>query len=476
MPERRLRWWLVLVASVASLVSASGAEPPARKRPNVLFIAVDDLRPHTKAYGVSYAVTPNLDRLARQGMLFERAYCQVPVCGASRSSLLTGLRPTPRRFRTWNARVDRDAPGVMTLPEYFKAHGYECISLGKVFHAPEDTAKAWSKPPWAPKPPYARYLTEEARTIAKRNPTRHPAFRGPVFEAADVDDDKYQDGELAAKAIEELHRLQKGEKPFFLAVGFYKPHLPFLAPKRYWDLYNREKLPLPDNLDRSRNVPKEAFHNSGELVGGMYAPLDKKRLFAPDFVRQMIHGYSACTSYVDAQIGKVIEQLDKLGLRENTIIVVWGDHGWNLGEHRLWCKHCCFETSLRTLLLVDAPGFAAGQKANALVELLDLYPTLCELAGLSLPRHLEGQSFVPLLKNPKAPWKDKALSRYGKADSVVTTRYRYTEWIDPGGKVAARMLYDHRTDPGENKNLADDPAYAEICARLRALLPERRGK
>ncbi|MFC1558728.1 sulfatase, partial [candidate division KSB1 bacterium] len=433
-------------------------------KPNVLFIAVDDLRPQINCYGHSQMISPNIDALASSGTVFSRCYCQVPVCGASRASLLTGTRPTRSRFVTHYASADREIPGATVLPRYFKNNGYYTISNGKIFHHRKDSIEGWSEKPWFPEGVWLNYLKKENIDMVNNNGSR----RGPAYESADAPDNAYFDGKIADKAISDLRRLNKMDKPFFLAVGFVKPHLPFNAPKKYWDLYDREKIDLADNPFRPKGAPDAALHNWGELR--QYAGIPGKGPLSDEMARTLVHGYYACVSYTDAQIGLVIGELDRLGLRDNTIIVLWGDHGWQLGEHGMWCKHCNFETSLHSPLIVSARYFKGGQKTNALTEFVDIYPSLCDLCGLQLPGHLQGNSFVPLLRKPNKKWKKAVFSRYRDGDSVRTDRYRYTEYTNDKGQVYARMLYDHQLDPMENVNISELPENRELVERLRKVL------
>ena len=453
---------LFRIALVTACVVAHAADVAAVDRPNVLFIAVDDLRPQLGCYGHEQMHTPQMDRLAARGMRFERAYCMVPTCGASRASLMTGLRPTPTRFKNYLTRADADAPGVVNLPGHFQNHGYETVSLGKIYHHAADNAHAWDKV-WRARAP--RYHTEAALAAEKRNADRTTKpTRGPAFEAGDVADNAYADGRMAEQAIAELARLGRSDKPFFLAIGFLKPHLPFCAPEKYWDLYDPAEIDIPANYVADPSIPSQALHTFGELRS--YDGVPNTGPLSRDYARQLIRGYYAATSYTDALIGNVLDALDRLKLADDTIVVLWGDHGWNLGEHGLWCKHCTFETSLHIPLIVAAPGKPKHISTPALIETIDIYPSLCELAGLDKPAHLDGRSFVPLLSDPDAAWKDTAVSRYRRGDSVRTDRFRYSEWQSPNGAVTARTLFDHKTDPDEKKNLADAPAQSELTRSL----------
>jgi len=452
-------------------------------QPNVLFIAVDDLRPQLGCYGQSHVKSPNLDRLADEGVLFNRAYCMVPTCGASRASLMTSIRPAPKRFVTHLAWADKEAPGLITLNTHFKQHGYYTISNGKVFHHPEDSAEGWSELAWRPgqRNPGApatkagpKKGAGKKAAKAAQNQDEDGNTRGAPFAAVDTPEEELGDGQVAQKTMADLRRLKDLKQPFFLAAGFFKPHLPFIAPKKYWDLYPAETIKLPDNYHRPKDAPDEAIHSFGELRA--YSGIPKTGPVSDETARNLIRGYHACVSFTDAQIGKVLAELDRLDLAQNTIVVVWGDHGWNLGEHTLWCKHCCFENSMRVPLIVRAPGIKGGVKTEGLTELIDLYPSLSELAGLPVPAHVQGRSFVPLLKNPAQPWKDQAIGRFTSGDTVRTDTHRFTEYSNAQRAPFARMLYDHRNDPGENVNLSEQPASQSIVADLTTRLRAGKGK
>jgi iduronate 2-sulfatase len=451
-----------------ALLFAGQENRTGRKRPNVLFIAVDDLRPQLGCYEHKKMISPNIDRLSSDGVTFLRSYCQVPVCGASRASLLTGVRPTKDRFLGYDTWAEKDLPGALSIAKHFKLNGYHTISNGKVFHHKNDCRDGWSEEPWRPKGSWLNYLLEENKKLVDQSSNQ----RGPAYEAADVADNAYFDGMIADKGISDLRRLKAMDKPFFLALGFLKPHLPFNAPKKYWDMYKRQDIDLADNPFRPKGAPDAALHNWGELRA--YHGIPVKGPLSDDLALTLIHGYYACVSYTDAQIGKVLAGLERMGLRDNTVVIFWGDHGWNLGEHGLWCKHCNFETSLHSPLIVRGPGIKAGVKTNALTEYLDIYPSLCELCDLPLPGHLQGRSFVPLLSNPNLPWKKAVFSRYIRGDSVKTDRYRYTEWRRKDGKIYARMLYDHSVDLIENVNISELPENKEVVSKLSNMLEKVR--
>jgi iduronate 2-sulfatase len=451
--------------SILSLGLAALASAQAPKRPNILFLAVDDLRPELGCYGFSGVKSPNIDRLAKQGVLFTRAYCQQAVCSPSRTSVLTGARPDTTKV--WDLVTHfRDAmPNVVTLPEHFKKNGYFVQGLGKIFHPGYDDKQSWSVPWQTPKAPtYARTYKVEA--------TSPQAKDGPPVESADVPDNFYKDGMVADLAVDLLKQMKSKTEPFFLAVGFAKPHLPFVAPKKYWDLYDPAKIPLAANPYRPDGAPDYALAASGELrnYAGMPAqgPVDEK------IARELKHGYYASISYTDAQIGKVLDELDRQGLTQNTVIVLWGDHGWKLGEHGEWAKHSNAENDTNVTLMFAAPGLkTAGSKSSALVEFVDIYPTLANLAGLPLPAHLEGTSLKPLLEDPKRKGKPAAFSQYPRGKKIMgysmrTERYRLTVWLDREDhtKVLDTELYDHSKDPQENVNIAKVSANADLLKGL----------
>ena len=469
------RWITTLTVLVVTTCTASSAQ-----RPNVLFIAVDDLRPQIGCYGKTFMHTPHLDRLAQRGVLFERAYCMVPTCGASRASLMTGIRPSSNRFINYLAWAEKDAPGVTTLNTHFKRHGYITISLGKVFHHATDNINGWSERPW--RPTTSDYHNKELQSHAmaehrKKYPQRKKP-RGMPYEAFDAPDESYRDAENASKAITHMQRFAKQkDEPFFLAVGFYKPHLPFCAPQKYWNLYDGSKIDIPYNYQAPEEAPKVALHTSGELRA--YASIPPSGPVDRETARKLIHGYYACVSFIDAQVGRLLDSVDQLGLRDNTIIILWGDHGWQLGEHGMWNKHSCFETSMHAPLLVAAPCEPAvrpGTRVRSLTEFIDIYPSLCDLAGLPKPAHLQGQSFVPLLKNPNAPWKSYAVGRYRLGDTIRSDQYRFSEYSKDGSNAIARMLYNHAADPDETVNVSERPDNVDTVAALTRELRARKGK
>ena len=488
-----------LGAGAAALTLPELENARAADKPNILFIAVDDLRPELGCYGRGYIKSPNIDRLARRSMTFTRAYCQQAVCSPSRSSLLTGARPDSTKVWDLVTHFRAAMPDVVTLGQHFKNNGYFVQGMGKIFHGGYNDTPSWSVPWQTPRA--VRYARPEnvvldarrnevdpddpatgARTARAAQVAGRPDdttagnrdSRGPAFESADVPDNMFQDGKVADLAMATLRERSKKPEPFFLALGFIKPHLPFVAPKKYWDLYDPAKIELAPNPFRPKDAPSYAILPGGELRNYHGIPQES---IGPDLARQLKHGYYAAVSYTDAQVGKVLDELDRLGLRDNTIVILWGDHGWKLGEHDAWCKHSTAENDTNAPLILSVPGMKnAGGKTNALVEFVDIYPTLSELAGLPLPGHLEGTSVTPLLDQPARAWKSAAFSQYPRNGngtrlmgySMRTDRYRFTVWVERAdhSRVHATELYDHQTDPQENTNIAGVPANAALVAGL----------
>ncbi|WKN45953.1 sulfatase [Tunicatimonas pelagia] len=471
------------------ILSFSSCQSPAPETttetvspPNVLFIAVDDLRPELGCYGKDYIQSPNIDRLASQGLVFNRAYCQQAVCSPSRTSLMTGLRPDSSHVYDLQTYFRDVVPSsVTTISEHFMQQGYHAEFWGKIFHAAILDSASWSveggnqdrriEPQW-PMENWRAYVTNESNAMADQNDGG-----GPPYERAVVPDTAYPDGIVAQRAIETLGKLSQQDQPFFLGVGFYKPHLPFNAPQKYWDLYDPADIELPNQNTPPEGAPDVALTEWDELRA--YSLIPPEENVNDTIARNMIHGYRACVSYTDAQIGKVLDELEQLGLRENTIIILWGDHGWKLGDYGDWCKHTNFELDTRSPLIVSAPEMeATGKQTNALVEFVDIYPSLCELAGLPLPNHLQGKSFVPLMSNPNQEWKQVALSQFPRQRGEVmgysmrTDRYRYTRWQDTTGAMVAQELYDHQNDPIAYQNLAASAEYADTVQQLDDLLTE----
>lgn len=450
------------ISSVALIFAGSVANAAEPAKLNVLFIVADDLRVELGCYG-SPAKTPNIDALAKTGVRFDRAYCQQALCNPSRSSFLTGRRPDTLRLHINSVHFRERNPDVVTLPQHFKEHGYETRDVGKIFHnwhtKEKGDRRSWSADEFLY---YANHGDDKPEVKGELPPD---FAKAPKCECRDVPDEAYYDGRVAAEAVRVLHEVKS--KPFFLAVGFWKPHAPFNAPKKYWDLYDRDKLPAYDPA-RPKNAPDIAFHDGRELRG-----LPPKQVtFTAAEAREIRHGYFANISYMDAQVGKVLAALDELKLRDKTVVVFIADHGYHVGEHELWAKTSNFELDARVPLVVCHPrNVNAGKASSSLVELLDLFPTLNEICGLPLVKGLEGTSLRPILDDPKKQLKTAAFTQHprpaypdrtdkGVPDamgySVRTEKVRYTEWRDwESGKLLASELYDHTSDSGETRNLVD---------------------
>ena len=433
------------------------------KKKNILFIIVDDLRPELNIYGENKIISPHIDALAKSGVVFNRAYSNVPVCGASRASLLTGIRPTSKRFLRYNASIKKETPNALNLVKHLKNEGYTTISNNKITHLKYDIEE-WDEEWYPSSKKWRNYISKE--NILLESNGKH----GYAYESPDVDDDAYNDGETANKSIQDLKNLKATGKPFFLAVGFVKPHLPFNAPKKYWDLYDSKKIELPKNNQFQANVPNRARHLWGELR--YYKDIPKKGQVSNEMAKKLIHGYYASVSYVDAQVGKLIKGLDDLGMRENTTIILVGDHGWSLMEHGLWVKHSNFEVALQVPLIISDSDIQKNKKTNSIAELVDLYPSICDLANISKPDHLEGNSLTNALQNPSKIFKNKAYARYQKGETLIADNFFYTEW-QINDKTVAKMLYDHNTDPDENRNLAIEDRYKTVTDSLSNILNKK---
>lgn len=435
-------------------------------KPNVLFLMADDLRPELGCYGVKEIKTPCIDKLAASSLLFGQAYCNIPVSGASRASLLTGVYPRyPNRFIRFDACAEKDYPSAIPISKWFTDHGYYTISNGKVFHTITDHDDSWSEYPWRVNPDgygsdWAEYNKWELwMNKESGNSINLKTMRGPFCESAAVPDSAYDDGKGALRTIQDLRRLKAAGKPFFLACGFWRPHLPFNAPKKYWDLYNRNSIPPANNQYLPENLPKQV-QPSQEIFS--YARV--KDTSEEAFQREAKHGYYASVSYIDAQIGLILEALKELDLEDNTIVVLLGDHGWALGEHTFWGKHTLMNKATHVPLIIKAPGKKAG-KSKAMVSFVDLYPTLCELCGLPEPeKQLQGKSLVPILDNPKASVANEVYIQWQGGDNLVNSRYSYTQWIHKKGQD--RMLFDHKKDRDENKNIAGNSKNDSLMEQL----------
>lgn len=501
--------FLKSLGGAAALLAAQTVPALPKKRYNVLFIPVDDLRPELGCYGAEHVVSPNIDRIAAQGTAFLRAYCQQAVCSPSRTSLMTGARPDTTQVYDLETHFRDKIPNVVTLSQHFKMNGYHTQSMGKIYHGSLDDKPSWtvkgqgySPVPQPRLPRVGAYMSPEGMAIMKAEQKRAAEqqkaqikkqgkpltsrqkkalrARGPAWEVQDVPDDQTIEGALALNAISVLRqRAKQPNKPWFVAVGFHKPHLPFTAPKKYWDLYKRDEIELADNPYPPKDAPKHSMTNWGELRN--YYGMPAKGPLDDDTSRTLKHGYLACVSFIDEQIRRMLDELKTLGMADNTVVCLWGDHGWKLGEHGGWCKHTNFENDANAPLIISVPGQkTAGQPTKALVDFVDIYPSLCEICGLELPSHLEGTSFVPVMDKLDRPWKKAAISQYPRGKvmgyALKTDRYRFVEWLPrgtnpEGAKVEGEVeLYDHKHDPAENVNVAKRPENAKVVADMRKLL------
>jgi iduronate 2-sulfatase len=456
------------------------------QKPNVLFIMADDLRTELASYGSS-AKTPNLDRLAKRSMQFDRAYCQQAVCNPSRSSLLTGRRPDTLKIWNNGTHFREPNPNVMTIPLWFKQHGYETRCAGKIFHnwhtKVEGDPTSWSAPEFLH---YANHGDDVAKVTGEMPPNLAKTTSGfgygtvGICECRDVSDEAYYDGRVAAEAVRVLNEVK--DRPFFLAVGFWKPHAHFNAPKRYWDMYNRDQLPRLDSR-RPEGAPEVAFHQSTEVLG----PVALQKTPTPEQAAEMRHGYYANISYMDAQVGKVLDALERSGVANKTIVIFVSDHGYHIGEHTLWGKTSNFELDAHVPMLVHAPGVTRdNERTSSLAELVDLFPTLVELCGLPTSVGLEGTSLVPVLRDaavsvkqaaftqhPRPAYYDRTPSKLPESMgvSVRTANGRYTEWRDwKSGETVARELYSEADEPAETQNLVNESSAASMLQEAREQL------
>lgn len=496
----------ITALSVITVASGYAAEKaPAHSSPNILILTVDDLKPELGCYGNSVIKSPNIDAIAEHGTIFLNNQCQQAICAPSRISMFTGMRPDSTKV--WDFKTFmRDAnPDVLTIPEFFKKHGYETAGRGKLLHgAKNNDPQSWTIPfkddrrlKYASKygyPASGDYLAEnickifdeiKGKKLGWRKSRDYMKTRNarPPYECLDVSDSAYVDGAIADAGIKLLERFKASGKPFFLTLGFHKPHLPFIAPKKYWDLYAPEDIKLAPFRQHAAGSPECAYHTWPELR--YYSGIPETAKTLPEATqKKLIHGYYASISYVDAQIGRVVNALKKLGLADNTIIVLWGDHGWHLGDHGLWCKQSNFEQATRAPLIIAAKGFKGGQKTSSPTEFVDIFPTLCDLAGFQKPAQLEGTSLVPIMKDPTVSVKKFAMSQYPRDNnkmgySLRTKRYRYTQWMNWSKKSGildkkplAIELYDYKSDPLEKVNLANNPEYSDQVKRLSAMMNE----
>lgn len=492
------------------------------KKPNILFISIDDLGPNLGAYDNKYIVSPNIDAFAQQGMTFRNTYCQAAVCAPSRASLMTGLRPDSTRVWHLGDKFRKIHPDVLTMPKHFNNNGYRTVCIGKIFHnympdsvswdEPDLRPEQYKKPGWMKRDGETFYVNKETQRKQKierdRRIIKRPKYyadgwnQGPAWEMEDVVDSAYFDGAQTELAKRTLTRLAKNDQPFYMALGYFRPHLPFAVPKKYWDYYDRDSLPLAKNPFVPKLSPVMTMNSMYELRG--YDGFKKLKhptvnVMNEDTAKILKHGYYASVSYVDELFGQVVQHLKDLDIYDNTIIILWGDHGWKLGEHNGWCKQSNYNIDIHVPMIIRSPNQAnPGKQSFEITELIDMYPSLCELAGIESPNYLQGSSFVPLLENPNRPWKKAAFSQFHRRPkvtpdgkrymgySIKTKDFHYVEWYywnhktGERGEFVVNELYDNKIDPDENLNVAGDSNYSEIIKNLaqqlasgwKAALPE----
>ena len=460
-----------MLVFILLLLFSFSIQAQEKKSKNVLFIIVDDLRPVLPTYGENQVVAPNITAFADDAVQFNNAFDNIPTCGASRASILTGIRPTRKYFKRYTTSISKDMPDAITFPGLLKDNGYTTISNGKISHNRDDMTHTWSEI-WRPKGKYNNQDYVDPKTSETLEKDGLPGVY--PFERLDVADASYKDGKTANKAVNDLKKLKKSGKPFLLAVGFLKPHLPFNAPSKYWNFYDEEDIQLPINNTFPKNGPKSAG-NWYEMVKykGIPKNVDKEAKNAAsftldeNFAKQLIHGYYACVSYTDAQIGKVLDTLDELGLSDDTIVIFTSDHGFSLMEHNRWSKHNLFSVENRVPLMIRVPGLTQKAQSQSYVELIDLYPTITELVGLETPARVEGISLVHNLKDPSLISKSLGYSRIWNGDMVVSPNYLYAEWRgEERGNIYDSMLYDLITDSLEMDNIVSHPKYKKLVDSL----------
>lgn len=476
-----------------------------KKQPNILFIAIDDLRPDLGIYGNKIIHSPNIDQLGRDGVIFDQAYVQQALCAPSRVSVMTGFRPQTTKVQTLWDKMRDSIPNAVTIPQYFAKHGYTTTAIGKIYHNTDPDSLSWSVPKTYltqfPFNPECIYATEENLNIQQEKLNRPPTsgnvyeqnkpdrfghyyVRANYTEMADVPDETFYDGAQALVAMDKLEELSKADKPFFFGLGFYRPHSPYISPKKYWDLYDRDSIPMAANPFIPENAPDFAVNPNTELkvyADLANAPRPLEGSLSEEDARRVKHGYYAAVSYTDAQVGKVINKLKELGIYEETIIVLWSDHGYKLGEHNAWSKFTNYNIDTHAPLIIKSNQAKDNQhRVTNKVEMVDLYPTLCEMIGLDVPDNLEGMSLVPHISKTTTVGKEAIFSSYRKEShwavprgneqlgySILTEDYHYVEWQNwKDGSFTARELYDLQKDPAENKNVAGADEYKEIVERM----------
>lgn len=493
-----------------ALLTAIGCSGPNEKqKPNILFISIDDLRPSLGVYDDPVAVTPNIDRLAGEGMTFRRTFTQVAVCAPSRASLMTGIRPDSTRVWHLGDKFRDINPNTVTMPQYFSKFGYHTVNLGKIFHNYMPDSVSWDEPDlrpvryvrkdWLKRDGETFYISKEVNesqaikrdSLLKLRPVRYADGwnTGPAWEKADVHDTMYYDGAQTKLAIETLTRLSKKDQPFYMGLGYFRPHLPFAVPKKYWDLYDPNEIPLAANPEIPEGAPLHTMNSMYELrhydgFNHIGHPTSSYRM-SEDTARILKHGYYASVSYIDALLGDLIAHMKKIGIYENTIIILWGDHGWKLGDHNSWGKMTNYNIDLKVPMIIRYPDQKnRGAQTFEITELVDMFPSLCELAGVDIPEYMQGTSFVPLIEQPDLAWKKAAFSQFHRrprhsADgkrymgySINTKKYHYIEWYtwDPQtgtrGELVDTELYDSENDPTETMNIARRKLSGDIIEEL----------
>jgi len=445
------------------------------KKQNILFISIDDFRPKISSYGETKMITPNIDKLASEGLQFNNAYTNIAVCGASRASIMTGIRPSEKRFNDFSTRASVDTPNAIPLNRIFKENGYETISYGKIYHHKDDFQEYWTEKDGG----QIQSDFQDPISIARIENAERGEYgkKQPTFEYPDVDDYAYNDGKITKRAINKLKALKSKNKPFFMAIGYVSPHLPFIQPKKYWDMYDHDAIKLADNSFQPKNSPDiaiEAQHNSAEMRKN-YLDIPENGKLDDSLARNLIHGYYASVTYMDALIGELIKALDDLGLRENTTIVFWSDHGYFLGEHGFWCKHSTFEEAVKIPFIISSPNHIKNKTTASFTELVDVYPTLCEIANIKAPTYLQGESLIPVLENPSTILKTEVYTRYKQGEAVIDKDFSYTEFYE-GEKYLGNMLYDNLNDYKQNTDISKLSSNELIVKKYRKKLKVMREK
>ncbi|ARV14847.1 sulfatase [Polaribacter sp. SA4-12] len=472
--------FLSVIIMAIILFSCKAVTLEKEQKPNILLLYMDDLRPELSSFGASQIISPNIDGLAKKGVQFTSAYCNVPVCGASRASMLTGMLPTKNRFLNYDTFVEKETPNAITLPQLYKNNGYTTISNGKIYHHLDDRESDWNEV-WRPyafdkkdenlvptdywQSLWKDYQNEKNRVEYKATNT------GPAYESAEVNDSIYIDGLVTQKVIRDIKKLKNSNKPFFLTAGFISPHLPFNAPKKYWDLYDRNSIKQPKNYNYiPKNAPEMSISTWPEMRA--YSNIPKNGQVSDSIAIDLMHGYYATISYTDALIGRILSELKAQELDKNTIVILVSDHGYNLQEHTQWAKFTNYNTSTQVPLIIYNPFSKNKGKTDALVELVDVYPTLAELCKLETPKNqLDGKSFIDNIEDISKEGKEHVFIKKGNGFTLKTKEFSYTEFINPKDNTTiTSMLYDHKNDKTENVNVVNDSKYIEIVYKLKTIL------